>query len=627
MRFRCPSCGFSGGVRIPDHLPKGKTVRIRCSRCHKPFPLSVGRLFPQQNPGSYQALAPDSLSCRGSMVGRLWVECSGARQDRNPVIVLPSHPAFSHDVMHDLMDPFCEYFPICYLEFPGTRRNRQGPDHDTYSSIFKDHIDALKQHIGASGFHLLGHLASAAVALDAATSRPDSIRSVILIEPDLRAANHSAWRSLCAKALREVKQDGDGEHLLVSMIQDVWKSNLPQPHALGLAKILSPGFRAEHLEHDLLHSLNELSYARLSRQKTPVLTICSRDGERSSREDACYLTATLPAGERETVEKGGAWAAWLRNDTISGRLLSFKRGAEDGRGASTRLRSRTLNGQALGWMVLVFAVLAAGLTAAAGAFRFQPDYMAAVIPPLLAGVLPILWFVIPRKANPLIFLRFNRFTARSLLLPLLLGAFCGLFYRCLLLTLGTIPIPIPAALISGLPGDAGRLPLLAAVAATALFVFGVAENLWVLRRSRFQVLMPVILFTLLPPAFPDLLWKLPLGFAAAVLFAANLSIYCPLLLLVGFAAVSEAAIPLASLPVYWHSAQGVAVTVALLAAVVILTVFPGTGGKRIPADQIYFTQTINREGRLFRWEMNLGLVMVSFSLIAAAAMIFGFLEI
>ena len=627
MRFQCPSCGFRGDVRIPGHLPKGKIVRIRCSRCHKPFPLSVGRLFPQQEPGGYRALAPDSLNCRGSMVGRLWVECSGPREDRNPVIVLPAHPAFAHDVMHDLMDPFAEYFRICFLEFPGTRRNRQGLDHASYSSILKEHVDTLKQNLGASGFHLLGHLSSSAVALDAAASRPDCIRSAILIEPDLQAANHGAWRSLCAKALREAKQQDGGVRFLASMLQDIWKSNLPQPHALGLARILRFGFQAEHLQNPLLRSANDLSYTRLSRQKTPVLTICSRDGAHSTRNDSCYLAATLPAGERETVEKGGAWAAWFRSDGISGKLLSFKRGVESGSRAPARRRSRNLNGQALGWMLLVFALLAAGLTAAAGSFRFQPEYMAAVIPPLLAGVLPILWFVIPRKSNPLIFLRFNRLSARSVLLPLLVGGLCGLFYRSLLRTLGTLPISLPAGVVSGAPGDGGRLLVLAAVAAAGLFVFGVAENLWILRRSRIQILMPVVLFTLLPPSFPDMLWKLPLGFAAAVLFAANLSIYCPLLLMAGFAAVSEAAIPLDSLPLYWHSAQGVAVTVALLAAVVILTVFPGTGGSRATADELYFTQTINREGRSFRWQSNLGLVLVIFSLIGAAAMIFGFLEI
>jgi hypothetical protein len=115
MRFQCPSCGFSGGVRIPVHLPKGKTVRIRCSRCREPFPLSLGKLFPQEYPTGYEALVPDSLGCVGTKVGELWVETVGSREDGTPVLVFPAHPSLSHDVMHDLLDSFGEYIRICYL--------------------------------------------------------------------------------------------------------------------------------------------------------------------------------------------------------------------------------------------------------------------------------------------------------------------------------------------------------------------------------------------------------------------------------------------------------------------------------------------------------------------------------
>ena len=58
---------------------------------------------------------------------------------------------------------------------------------------------------------------------------------------------------------------------------------------------------------------------------------------------------------------------------------------------------------------------------------------------------------------------------------------------------------------------------------------------------------------------------------------------------------------------------------------ILLSVFVGTSGKQVPPEDMYFSKTINREGRLFRWEPALGIVLVIFSLIAAAALIFGFL--
>ncbi|UCF96106.1 MAG: hypothetical protein JSV89_13075 [Spirochaetaceae bacterium] len=632
MRFRCPSCSFSGGVRIPDHLPKGKTVRIRCSRCQKSFPLSLGRLFPQEYPAAYQALVEDSLGCRGIKVGQLWVECVGPREDRAPVIVLPAHPSLPHDVMHGLMDTFEEYFRVCYLEFPGTSRNPQPLENRSYASLLSDHIDPLKRHVGASSFHLLAHLGSAPLALDVAARRQDSITSLVLIEPDLRLGDPSSSRSTTRKLatiINEADHNGDREKLLVSMLQDLWSSKLPQPHALGLAKILATGFRPEALNHDLIQSRRSLRYAMLSRQKTPTLILHSRDGSDSSRQDSFFLQATLPAVDEDSVEKGGAWAAWFRGSAVANRLLAFKRGVDSNKGIVPRRRTQTLNGQPLGWMVLAFVVLAAGLSLGASLFRFQPDFMSRVIPALLAGLLPILWFIIPKKTNPLVFFRFRHFSVRTVLLPLAIGALVGMFYRSLLLTLGSLvlPIPLPSSILSAAPGSPGRLFELGGIGIVGLFVFGAAENLWVLRRGRLQVLMPTLLFTLLPPAFPDILWKLPMGFVAAVLFAAGTSIYSPLFLLAGFTAASELPIPIRRVPISWQNIQGVIATIVLLAAAVLLAVFLGTSGKQTPPEELYFRRSIADQVRKFRWEPSLGIVMVVFSLIVAAILIFGFVAV
>jgi hypothetical protein len=278
-------------------------------------------------------------------------------------------------------------------------------------------------------------------------------------------------------------------------------------------------------------------------------------------------------------------------------------------------------------MILLFAVLAAGLTLASDSFRFQPEFIPRVLPALLAGILPILWFVIPKKVNPLIFLRLNHISLRTAGLALAAGALLGVFFRSLLLTLSSVPIAplLPEFLHSLPPGGRGRLLELAGILGAGLFAFGVAGNLLVMRRSSLQILLPTLLFALLPPGYPDILWKLPVGFTAAVLFAADCSLLSPLLLIIAFALTSELGIPLLRLPVAWQGIQGVAVTTLLLGAAIVLAVIPGTGGRAPSGERLYFSGTINREGQPLLWSPNIGIVIVIFSLIGAAGLFFLFL--
>src|SRR3989304_4517583 len=84
MRFRCPSCGFAGQVRVPPHFARGRSARLRCGRCQNSFTLAVGRLWPQDSAGAYDALVPRSLDCAGERLGSLWVGVSGARGGAPP---------------------------------------------------------------------------------------------------------------------------------------------------------------------------------------------------------------------------------------------------------------------------------------------------------------------------------------------------------------------------------------------------------------------------------------------------------------------------------------------------------------------------------------------------------------
>jgi hypothetical protein len=396
-----------------------------------------------------------------------------------------------------------------------------------------------------------------------------------------------------------------------------------------LAKILSSGFQRANLDRDLTGSRTALRYRTLSRLKTPALILYAQDGASRQRGDALYLQATLTTAESAVKERGGPWTAWIHRSAFENRLISFKRKSERRDRKPPRKRSGTLNGQPLGWMVMVFALTAAGLTVGSDLFRLQPGYMSRVIPPIYAGLFPILWFIIPKRMTPIAFLRFRRFSLRSVLLPLGIGALLGAFYRSLLLTMANVSFPavIPESLLSLAPGDPGRLLELAGLAVSSLFVFGVAANLWVLRRSSLQILLPAVLFALLPPALPDLLWKLPGGFAAAILFAANVSICAPMFLIIGFAATSEFQIPLQRVPISWQSAEGVAVTVALLAGAILITVLIGARDKPIPPEDLYFAGSLNRGDNSLRWGTNLGTVVVIFSLIAAAASLFGFIAV
>jgi pimeloyl-ACP methyl ester carboxylesterase len=636
MQFRCPSCGVTGRVRVPDHYPRGKTVRIRCTSCNKPFPLSLGKLFPQEFAESYRALIPEALPCRGDMVGSLWVETVGPPTDHTPVIVLPAHPSFSHALMHDLMDPFYDYFRVCYLEFPGSPRNSSPVEKKEYGSMLVESLEPLQKHLNAERFHLLAHLSCSMIALQAAASRPQALASLILVEPDLclqsrlhRQKKKDSIRRLNHGPLEEI----NGEKLLVSLIEDVWGSNFEERHLNGLARILEPGFSVEAFRRDALRSHGRLTYSKLVDRQLPTLIYSSRDGNEEARRDALFLQASLPSAQTVTLEKGGAWAAWFGGTFFTNKMLAFKRTAQKRGQLETDKRSKAFNGQSLGWMLALFILLAGGLSGALDFLRFQPDFMRLVIPPILASLLPVLWFIVPKKINTLRFLRFQGFSTRTILLPVAGGALTGLFYRGCVLTLSqglsgqSLARIIPATLISLPLGARGRLILLVAVAFVALFVFGVAENLWVLRRSRAQILVPTLLFTLLPPSFPDMLWRLPLGFMAAVLFSRNLSILSPLLLVAGFAAASETSIPLDRLPIAWQGYPGVAVTMTLLTAAVLLTVFIGTEGKIVKPEVMYYTDSINREARLLRWETGLGIVTIVFSLIAAGAFIFGFLSV
>ena len=625
MRFRCPSCGVSGQVQVPPHFPRGRSARLRCGRCKNSFTLAVGRLWPQDSAGAYDALIPGALGCSGERLGSLWVEVTGARSGTPPVVALQAHPAFSHEVMHDLLDPFREYFPVCYLEFPGSKWNPDASGAGDLLEPMLATLDLLRVKLKATHVHLLAHLDSCRLALRVAEARPREIASLILLDPLL--AGHPQGE-LTREPAGELSPEKAAEAVHV-LATERWALPQEDAHVRGLARLLSPGLSPvlyRRGEETLRHPA---PYRRISRLRQPVLVFSARDAGAASRADSQYLASSIPGAELAQLEKGGGMAAWSGGSWFSNKLLSFKRNAE--KSPQQRPRRATVSGQPLGWMIALFALLTWGLQAGLGLLRLEPGFMLRVLPPLLGSLLPILWFLPPRGLNPFTFLRFRAFRARTVLLPMLIGGLLGAgFFSLQASGLSWRPpvIPVLTGLFDSLPlAHAGRPYLFLALLASALFVFAFAQNLGMVRRLRASALAAVLLFLLVPLSWPDALWVLPAAVAAALLFAHELSVYAPLFLLAGVFFGSE--LPAAELRVTGAlaGAAGWVLALALLVGAGFLTALALTWKKGFDVENLYYASSLNKTARLYRWRPAGGIVLVIFSLLAAAGLVFGFLRI
>jgi hypothetical protein len=146
------------------------------------------------------------------------------------------------------------------------------------------------------------------------------------------------------------------------------------------------------------------------------------------------------------------------------------------------------------------------------------------------------------------------------------------------------------------------------------------------RRLRTSGLAAVLLFLLAPLSWPDALWMLPAGIAAAVLFARELSIFAPLFLLIGGFFGSE--LPAA----YLHAADalkaaaGWVLALALLVGAAFLTALELTWKKGFDVETLYYASSLNRSSRVYRWRPAVGIVLILFSLLGSAALVFGYLQ-
>ena len=654
MRFRCPSCGFRGVVRVPELFPRGKETLVRCSRCQARFPLTVGRLWPQASEEAYGCLVTDAPGCRGETVGRLWVEPRGEAGSALPVLVLPPHPAFPHEIMHDPLDPLAAYTRLVFLELHGYAAGRQ----PFLPELLKD-LESLRRKLAVPAFHLLAHLYSAPLALRLAERLgPQVCRSLVLVCPDLapppRSAGKAPLEARLAPLLRE-----EGTELLAGA------------HLRGLAAILAPRTSADLLARGPEAGLD----GAVSTGAHPAgAGGAAPDGTPDGRAPAGW---PVPAAHAAEGARAGALRPGRRRPPPRGRAVPQERpagGRAGGAGPGRHLgalaprravrhpglplpaarrrpragaarqdgpRAPSLPALPVGWVAVAALVIGWALAFLSARLTFRPEYMGRVLPLLIASLLPLLWFLLPRGVPPGPLFRLDRGGGAAAplgaLAGLLFGGAAALGLRLLAEdgVLGRLlPLPpggfVPAALGSLAPGAPGRPWLALAVLLSALPAIALPGNLLRLRRAPGRVLLPALLFALLPPLWPDLAWKLPLGLGAAFLFARTLSFWPPLALIAGFELAAGALasllaadrLPPEAARILLEPATGPA-TALLLAGLGLLCLLGSP--RRAPPPPARLYPPVRPAG--YRWHTGWGVVSVILSSFAAAVLTVGFLQV
>jgi len=65
MTFRCPSCGFTGIIRVPGCFSRGKKVALNCPKCNYKFSFPTEKLWPQDSEAAYRTLLPETMDWQG----------------------------------------------------------------------------------------------------------------------------------------------------------------------------------------------------------------------------------------------------------------------------------------------------------------------------------------------------------------------------------------------------------------------------------------------------------------------------------------------------------------------------------------------------------------------------------
>ncbi len=652
---------------------------MRCSRCQTRFSLTIGRLWPQSSEKAYACLVTDTLSCPGERVGSLWVETTGAPSRHPPLLILPGHPAFPHEIMHDLADPLAEQTRVCYLEMHGYADEQEWALND-----FVEDLRALRERLKAPGFHLLAHLHSAPLALEAAGRLgPQACLSLLLVCPDLGPVRLPDPLRKATNVDRPGAVTPSVEARLLSLLREEGPELLAGAHLRGLVSILAPRTSPALLVHGFgggggyLHGETwaravlagegaashrapaagegnrlpaALGYRALSRLAVPMLVFSARDSSSRRREDALYLKNAIPAAALEELESGGIWSSWLSGERFLNQAARFLFGPAGAR-AAAQVRAgkpRTACGQPGAWVAAASLLIGWILAWLMSQTAFQPVFAPQVLPALIGGLLPIFWFLLPRRIPPGLQFRLGRWRWANILLGLLAGFLFGAGWVILLaLTTGegwlaaylpagwaafqprAEPSYPPSFLLSLPPGSPAR-PWLSLSLLPAMLLLGFLANLLALRRSPGRILLPALLFAALPPFWPDVLWKLPIGLAASFLFSRAFSLYPALLLVAGFEGAALALFPLLAeiLPTdlgrFLLEPRATGPAAFILLAGLGLLCLMASPRQDVPPEQKY-PPGLPAGG--YRWHPAWGIAALILSTLGAAFLIAGFLQI
>ncbi len=544
--------------------------------------------------------------------------------------------------MHDLVDPLSDYTRICYLEFPGTRRNPAASAENGYFKSFEMIMERLK----ATEFHILGHKSSCSLALSTAAHFGREVCSaLILIEPLIaesplqRAAqndpqlfaflqNNSTGNAAAAESRKEI---------LFAILSEYNISELAEYHTRGLAGIMAPGLSVELLSGELQQPDNTLTYRSLSRIKAPalILTAAAATGQEArdkahqqAIDDIFFIGSSIPQAEIKRTEKPGDWNYWFSGENFTACVSSFIQRAKARNREAAHPSNRTISTLPVGWLTAASILTIWGLAFLLHKATYVPDYMRRVVPVVVGSLTPLASFLLPRKINLFKLQRFSNLNSGRTLLAAAAGIFLGVSWAGLLLAFDVaafFPPVIPTFLLSLPAGAQGSIFLFMAILLLQLLLFGVLENILIIRRSPAKILLPALLFSLMPLSFPDLIWQLPLGAASACLMYRQLSIYSPLTLLLGFALSSELLLKYFNLNLPFFVLPAAAAFFSILFLLTVL-LQPAASSSNSPLIR-YYTDSLLSDGKHFPWRISRGVFISLLALAASAILIVGFLRV
>ncbi|MGP3684507.1 proline iminopeptidase-family hydrolase [Streptomyces sp. IBSNAI002] len=119
---------------------------------------------------------------------RTWYRIAGEFQapgGKLPLLVINGGPGCPHDYMEDL-DALAEAGgrPVIYYDQLGCGRSSQPDDTDLWvMGTFVDEVDAVREGLGLSRLHLLGHSWGSQIALEYVLGRPSGLAGLVLSGP------------------------------------------------------------------------------------------------------------------------------------------------------------------------------------------------------------------------------------------------------------------------------------------------------------------------------------------------------------------------------------------------------------------------------------------------------------